>query len=93
MGYNPYMCIVCEEVEDNGWFGSYGLYSYYDDRCRDISERLGINFERMHDDVTYDVCHKCWRKGKPVKDPFFETKHTKQERKEYWAKQNKKTMK
>lgn len=95
MGYNPYMCIVCGAIEDNGWFSAIGP-DYYS-RCCEIIQRLNLKFDMNNDRydgnyiITYDVCHKCYRKGQSVIDPFFAIKRSKQERKEYWnMKQNNK---
>lgn len=93
MGYNPYICIVCGNIEDNGWFDpcNYPYYSF-SDRC-DIVKARGIKCMDTDDDIfdgrhciTYDVCNKCFNKGPSIKDPFFNIKRTKAERTAYWTK-------
>src|SRR5688572_20488953 len=44
MGYCPYMCIVCERIEDNGWWEP-GIDedNYY--RCEVTKRKLYINFD------------------------------------------------
>jgi len=96
MGYNPYICIVCGIVEDNGW----GWEISFDVRVRIILERLGENKCPFYNENGYtkeigcryantlDVCDKCFRKGKP--DKFFSSYHTKEERREYWKRHCKK---
>jgi len=59
MGYNPYVCIVCGDVEDNGWFtGSDG--DYYWDRCKKIRQQLNLTETYDDFDMTEDVCDKCY---------------------------------
>lgn len=87
MGYNPYICIVCGTVEDNGW----SCEIIYYERVRIIIDRLGVKscpFYEVESDCTEDVCDKCFRKGKP--DKFFDSYHTKEERREYWKRHCKK---
>ena len=100
MGYNPYICIVCGIVEDNGW-GSSDIRYYK--RVSIIIERIGkenCKYLESSDDendfkendlclnATEDVCHKCFSKKKP--DPFFQKVHTKEERRQYWINHRKK---
>ena len=95
MGYNPYMCILCHDIKDNGW-------SFMDnyEKCDEICERLGLIYDGIRNEKlhkagysfrsTYpgyplnsDVCNVCWQMGKS-ETPFFEVDHTKQERQKYW---------
>jgi hypothetical protein len=87
MGYNPYKCIICGIVEDNGW--GYGM-PYYERIC--IMKNRGVAFKYLESDIlydggyiiTWDVCDCCFRKGQSFKEDFFSVKRTKQERIEYW---------
>lgn len=84
MGYNPYECIVCGRIEDNGWGNMY--------KVEEVKERLElrIDLNKFNYDggyiITHDVCDKCIRKGRRIRieDPFFKIKRTKQERTDYW---------
>jgi hypothetical protein len=85
MGYNPYICIVCGLIEDNGW----GCPIPYYERVEIILCRLGKMRCKYYkedfggwDGSTYDVCDKCFRKGN--RDEFFNVRHTKSERRDYW---------
>ena len=87
MGYNPYMCVICRKVEDNGWHNWSKI------------EKILINAEKTFDltqdifdgrhSMTFDVCDICVRKGPKVYDPFFKIKHTKEERRLHWGEKNK----
>ena len=93
MGYNPYQCIICGVIEDNGW----GWTIPYDERIN-IMKRKGVAFKyseykNYYVDghiITLDVCDCCFRKGPSIKDPFFNIDRTKAERIEYWKNHNKK---
>lgn len=91
MGYNPYCCIICGDVKDNGWFGWSNLD--YDERCDIIRSRLNLPKDyfcsNFHEESTRDVCDSCFKRGKSIRDPFFDKHHTKQERKEYWESRKK----
>ena len=99
MGYNPHICILCAKIEDNGWSGGEILDPFQ--RCNIIVERLELKFDprdvkpshkfqlalNKEKRCSYDVCDKCFNKGQPIRDPFFNVKRTKSERQEFWLKQ------
>ena len=80
MGYNPYMCIVCRCVEDNGWGNYYSV--------GDICDRLNLNInlnESTHDGlyiITHDVCNRCI--NKQGKNPIFNNFKGKKDRTIHW---------
>lgn len=75
MGYNPYICIICHDCEDNGWFYQDDFEGDYFDRCEYICKVLKLDFdktiqqfrEQSYEDGTPDVCFKCILKKPPVK--------------------------
>ena len=59
MGYCPYVCIFCRDVEDNGWNGC----------CFDAEKAADLTGDDIEDfegydkcDYTLDVCDDCLRK-------------------------------
>jgi hypothetical protein len=86
MGYNPYICVMCGEIQDNGWVDwSNGLIGQ--ERCKIFRDRTGLeprytpDRDKRH---TEDICHRCFRKGPSRRDPFFDVKRTKDERRAYF---------
>jgi hypothetical protein len=67
MGYNPYICVICGYVKDNGWFKSDGLW--YDARVDDVLNRLGKDMCPFSKEsiMTCDVCDVCFNIGKKLK--------------------------
>ncbi len=77
MCYCPYLCIVCEDVKDNGWWNHKyncqysNLVNLYDVK---LIFNLRINLAMlMYDNyssipTTYALCPKCYRKYKYEKE-------------------------
>ena len=82
MGYCPYMCIVCENIEDNGWgyncknFKSYQKFLDNRNLLIDVKTILNLNIDLsvlIYDDnsstpYTFSVCPHCYRKYRYTKE-------------------------
>ena len=80
MGYCPYMCIVCENIKDNGWecknFTSY--QKFIDNRrnsLNDVKKTLNLNvnlsvllYDNRSTPTTFTVCPCCYRKYRYTKE-------------------------
>jgi hypothetical protein len=73
MGYNPYICIVCGDIEDNGWMHTHKDWISCESRVFIIKRRLGKQAcpyyheegcykSPYHGVVTDDVCDRCFEK-------------------------------
>jgi len=57
MGYNPYMCVICEKMEDNGW--------NHMECCEKMLDKKKKKFDLSCDMyaggyiITFDVCDDC----------------------------------
>lgn len=84
-----YECIGCHRV----YKIDKDLIDYQTEK---FAAKMKINYSplyRQQNDKQYRpvVCKKCWHncfKGPSITDPFFEVKHTKNERREYWEQRN-----
>lgn len=60
MGYNPYKCVVCGDVEDNGWnHKQHCQMIIYQNFSKCVVKNLSKSW---CDDYgwNYDVCNKCF---------------------------------
>lgn len=76
MGYCPYLCIVCDSIEDNGWLSKFH-YQYSDlVSMEDVKLTFGLNIDLntlIYSDycstpTTYALCAKCYRKYRYEKE-------------------------
>jgi len=70
MCYNPYICIICWKVKDNGW---YRCDEDGYDRCVIVLKRLKLDIKRLthgpwlynikeHGEImNADVCNECFK--------------------------------
>lgn len=79
MGYCPYFCIVCEDIEDNGWFTYKDESTYikfiYEFGKNEVKTLFKLNIDLTNDGFekneivyTYSICLKCSRKFRYKKD-------------------------
>jgi hypothetical protein len=85
MGYCPYQCINCGYVEDNGWISRYsnGNMISKSIKCSNFEKRTEIK-GNYSQEFSHDVCNKCYKLVR--RDPFFDIKRTKEERKLFYQK-------
>jgi hypothetical protein len=85
MGYCPYQCINCKDVEDNGWTSEtdYENNEYQEIKCKKFEKRTGIK-GYYSEEMGNDVCNKCYKLVR--RDPFFDIKRTKTERTIFYQK-------
>ncbi len=64
MGFNPYKCIVCHCVEDNGWQNSH--------LCNELATKFKLTCEdRDVHEATPDICNYCLYRSFAPKSQFF----------------------
>lgn len=62
MGYCPYICILCRDIEDNGW-SNLDLFSNLDRILEDKGYKIHNKKETYEGyPLTNDVCDSCLRK-------------------------------
>lgn len=75
MGYNPYVCVICGEIEDNGWY-DYDWKHYKDMVNKSIEEihkmynsswelEEFLDFHKKMDNanhMTPSLCERCYNK-------------------------------
>lgn len=82
-----YECVACEKLCHN-WQG----HNMSPDARRKITLEISRDKCKITDlsvtcnniGIIYNVCNKCFKKGKSIYDPFFSRCHSKEERKTYW---------
>jgi hypothetical protein len=77
MGYCPYLCIVCENIKDNGWWNNKhnSLYSDLVD-LNDVKLIFNLNIDLTtliygnycSNPTTYALCPKCYHKYRYKKE-------------------------
>jgi hypothetical protein len=77
MCYSPYLCIICENVEDNGWLNNKHKCQYSElVNLQDVKIMFNLNIELttlIYDKycstpTTYSLCKKCYRKYRYKKE-------------------------
>lgn len=69
MGYCPYFCIVCNDIEDNGWFNSKGKWIHDKFDLQEVKTLFKLDIDLKDDGFekdwivyTYSICLRCSRK-------------------------------
>lgn len=66
MGYCPYLCIFCGDIEDNGWNG----WGIYEDRASKLTGLPETYFKKVTEkEISLDVCDSCLMTCKCTIDP------------------------
>lgn len=71
MGYCPYLCIVCKNVKDNGWWNKkHDCQQYFMVDMNNVNALFNLNID-LHKliypqysstPITYALCFHCYRK-------------------------------
>ena len=77
MGYCPYLCIVCENIEDNGWWNNKHDCQYSNlVNLNDVKIMFNLHIDLTtliygnynSTPTTYALCSKCYRKYRYKKE-------------------------